>query len=45
VAAGAPRSSLSQKARRKARATRSWAGYCWFMTGGTFLHLPIFLGG
>jgi len=32
-------------ARRDARASKSWAGYAWFMTGGTFLPLPTFLGG
>jgi hypothetical protein len=37
----ASRTSLSQKA----RATKSWAGYGWFMTGGTFFPLPMFLGG
>jgi uncharacterized membrane protein YccF (DUF307 family) len=45
MTAEAPRSSRSQNVRRKARATKSWAGYGWFMTGGTFFPLPVFLGG
>jgi hypothetical protein len=32
------------KARRLRRA-RSWGGYAWFMSFGTFLPLPIFVGG
>jgi uncharacterized membrane protein YccF (DUF307 family) len=31
--------------RRGGRRVRSWAGYLWFMTFGTFLPLPVFLLG
>jgi uncharacterized membrane protein YccF (DUF307 family) len=34
-----------EQARRAARSSKSWAGYAWFMTGGTFLPLPVFLCG
>jgi uncharacterized membrane protein YccF (DUF307 family) len=27
------------------RTARSWAGYAWFMSFGTFLPLPVFIGG
>ena len=31
--------------RRGIRRARSWGGYVWFMSFGTFLPLPIFVGG
>jgi len=31
--------------RRVVRSARSWGGYAWFMSFGTILPLPIFLGG
>jgi uncharacterized membrane protein YccF (DUF307 family) len=31
--------------RRIVRSARSWGGYAWFMTFGTFLPLPVFLCG
>lgn len=30
---------------RKKRPIRTWGGYAWFMSFGTFLPLPIFVGG
>ena len=42
---GPRRQRLEARVRRGARASKSWAGYGWFMTAGTFLPLPIFLGG
>ena len=36
---------LKTKARGAAHSSKSWAGYGWFMTFGTFLPLPIFIGG
>ena len=36
---------LKTKARGAAHSSKSWAGYGWFMTGGTFLPLPILIGG
>jgi uncharacterized membrane protein YccF (DUF307 family) len=39
------RDRLKEKARRYETTGKSWAGYGWFMTGGTFLPLPIFVGG
>jgi uncharacterized membrane protein YccF (DUF307 family) len=40
-----PRKPLREKARGAAGPTKKWAGYGWFMSFGTFLPLPVFLGG
>jgi hypothetical protein len=31
--------------KKRGRSVRSWGGYAWFMSFGTFLPLPIFVGG
>ncbi len=40
-----PQAHTHKGLREKARGTKSWLGYAWFMTAGTFLPLPIFLVG
>ena len=44
---GAPESGTIPESgkRRGVRRARSWGGYVWFMSFGTFLPLPIFVGG
>ena len=37
--------TAAQSERSSGRSVRSWAGYLWFMSFGTFLPLPIFLLG
>jgi uncharacterized membrane protein YccF (DUF307 family) len=36
---------VEESAPRRGRRVRAWGGYVWFMSFGTFLPLPVFLGG
>jgi hypothetical protein len=36
---------MDAKTHARVQKTKSWAGYGWFMTGGTFFPLPIFVAG
>ena len=40
-----PGPTAGTRIRGAARSSKSWAGYAWFMSLGTFLPLPIMLGG
>ncbi|PWU24375.1 MAG: hypothetical protein C5B48_06695 [Candidatus Rokuibacteriota bacterium] len=42
---GRDRPPIKERAHSAARASKTWGGYGWFMSFGTFLPLPIFLGG
>ena len=35
----------AQKEQKHGRPVRAWGGYAWFMSFGTFLPLPVFVGG
>jgi uncharacterized membrane protein YccF (DUF307 family) len=37
--------SAEESEPRRGRRVRAWGGYVWFMSFGTFLPLPVFLGG
>jgi uncharacterized membrane protein YccF (DUF307 family) len=45
MAAGAEPSPANGGQEPRGRSVRGWAGYAWFMSFGTILPLPVFLGG